>query len=49
MQTADGDFGESLAAANIKDPISGSRLQRVRQKLREEIVPPCLTQVLECG
>ena len=43
------DLGQPLASTDIENAVSGSRLQRLRQKLRELVIPPRLTQVLERG
>jgi hypothetical protein len=47
LEATDSDLGESLAAADVKDTVPRPRLQRLRQKLSEHIVPPRLAQVLE--
>ena len=43
------DLGQPFATTDIENAVPGSRLQRLRQKLRELIIPPRLTQVLERG
>ena len=40
---------EPFAATDIEDAVPRSRLQRLRQKLGEHIIPPRLAQVLERG
>ena len=42
VEASDADLGDTLAAADIENPIAGTRSQRFHQEFGEVIVPPPL-------
>src|SRR5688572_13890148 len=49
VQTADGHFGQSLAAADVENPVTRTRTQALGEELGEIVVPPGLPQMLQRG